>query len=179
TLVLPAATVIEDAYQQIRTLGEVTGFVDDAESLASTMQAEIEGLVAEVEIPAEPLTYYHELGSDGGGSFYSVTSSTFIGEVFGAFGLENIADPADTDGFGYPVLSVEFIIEADPDLIFFTNCCGDTPETIAARPGWESISAVSSGSLYELDDDLASRWGPRLVEFFRLVADALSSRGNG
>ncbi|MEX2279817.1 MAG: ABC transporter substrate-binding protein [Acidimicrobiia bacterium] len=179
TLVLPAATVIEDAYQQIRILGEITGFVDDAESLASAMQAEIEGLVAEAEIPAEPLTYYHELGSDGGGAFYSVTSSTFIGEVFAAFGLENIADPADTDGFGYPVLSVEFIIEADPDLIFFTNCCGDTPETISARPGWDSISAVSSGSLYELDDDLASRWGPRLVEFFRLVADALSSRGGG
>jgi hypothetical protein len=110
---------------------------------------------------SEPLTYYHELGSDGGGSFYSVTSSTFIGEVFGAFGLENIADPADDDGFGYPVLSVEFIIEADPDLIFYTNCCGDTPETIAARPGWDSIAAVETGAMYELDDDLASRWGPR------------------
>lgn len=179
TLVLPTATVIEDAYQQTRILGEITGFAADADSLASAMQAEIDALVAGVETPAEPLTYYHELGSDGGGSFYSVTSSTFIGEVFGAFGLENIADPADADGFGYPVLSVEFIIEADPDLIFFTNCCGDTPETISARPGWDSISAVSSGFLYELDDDLASRWGPRLVEFFRLVADALAGRADG
>lgn len=179
TLVLPTATVIEDAYHQIRILGEVTGLAADADRLASAMQAEIEGLVAEAPTPAEPLTYYHELGSDGGGSFYSVTSSTFIGEVFGAFGLENIADPADSDGFGYPVLSVEFIIEADPDLIFFTNCCGDTPETISARPGWDSIAAVSSGSLHELNDDLASRWGPRLVEFFRLVADALASREDG
>ncbi|HSJ28581.1 MAG TPA: ABC transporter substrate-binding protein [Acidimicrobiia bacterium] len=172
-LVLPTATMVDDAYRQIRVLGGATGRVEEAETLASDMQAEIEALVAGVAGSPGPLTYYHELGSDGGGSFYSVTSSTFVGEVFGAFGLENVADPADVDGFGYPVLSVEFIIDADPDLIFYTSCCGDTPETISARPGWDSIEAVRSGALYELDDDLSSRWGPRLVEFFRIVAEAL------
>ncbi|MEX2423083.1 MAG: ABC transporter substrate-binding protein [Acidimicrobiia bacterium] len=179
TLVLPGAQSVQDAYDQIRLLGDATGMISEAEAVASEMEMEIASLVAGIERLAEPLTYYHELGSDGGGSFYSVTSSTFIGEVFGAFGLENIADPADSDGFGYPVLSVEFIIDADPDLIFFTNCCGDTPETIAARPGWDSITAVQEGALYELDDDLSSRWGPRLVEFFRLVADALAERSEG
>lgn len=177
TLVLPTATVVDDVFTQIRILGDVTGNIGQAEEVAADMEVEISDLVAGVQVPSEPLTYYHELGSDGGGSFYSVTSSTFIGEVFGAFGLENIADPADDDGFGYPVLSVEYIIEADPDLIFFTNCCGDSPETIAARPGWDSISAVANGALYELDDDLSSRWGPRLVEFFRLVAGALEEEG--
>ncbi|MDX1448608.1 MAG: ABC transporter substrate-binding protein [Acidimicrobiia bacterium] len=178
TLVLPAVSTIDEVYDQIRVVGAATGNADSAESVASAMEAEIDALVASVDMPATPLSYYHELGSDGGGSFYSVTSSTFIGEVFGAFGLVNIADPADADGFGYPVLSVEFIIDADPDLIFYTNCCGDTPETIAARPGWDSISAVRSGAMYELDDDLASRWGPRLVEFFRLVAAAVGEATN-
>lgn len=177
TLVLPTAAVVDDVFTQIRVLGDVTGNTRQAEAVAAEMEAEISDLVTSVQAPSEPLTYYHELGSDGGGSFYSVTSSTFIGEVFGAFGLENIADPADSDGFGYPVLSVEFIIDADPDLIFFTNCCGDSPDTIAARPGWNSISAVANGAMYELDDDLSSRWGPRLVEFFRLVAGALEEAG--
>lgn len=176
TLVLPGATVVSDAFDQIRTLGAATGHADEADTVASSMEAEIEALIAGVAASDEPLTYYHELGSDGGGSFYSVTSSTFIGEVFGAFGLENIADPADADGFGYPVLSVEFIIEADPDLIFYTSCCGDTPESIADRPGWGSITAVRDGALFELNDDLASRWGPRLVEFFEVVASALEGR---
>lgn len=179
TLVLPGATRVQDAYDQVRLLGDATGMLAEAETLASEMESEIAALVAGVEVSSEPLTYYHELGSDGGGSFYSVTSSTFIGEVFGTFGLENIADPADSDGFGYPTLSVEFIIDADPDLIFFTNCCGDTPETIAARPGWDSIAAVETGAMHELDDDLSSRWGPRIVEFFRLVAAALAERTEG
>ena len=179
TLVLPGAQRVQDAFDQVRLLGDVTGMTAEAEAVASEMETEIASLVAGVEGTSEPLTYYHELGSDGGGSFYSVTSETFIGEVFGTFGLENVADPADGDGFGYPTLSVEFIIDADPDLIFFTNCCGDTPETIAARPGWDSITAVDTGAMYELDDDLSSRWGPRLVEFFRLVAGALEERSEG
>lgn len=173
TLVLPGVATVDEVYDQITVVGAATGYVDQAAELASEMESEIDSLVEGIDRPDTSLTYYHELGSDGGGSFYSVTSSTFIGEVFGAFGLENIADPADTDGFGYPVLSVEFILDADPDLIFYTSCCGDTPESIAARPGWDSITAVSGGALYELNDDLASRWGPRLVEFFRLVADAV------
>lgn len=173
TLVLPGVATTDEVFDQIRVVGAATGNVSRADELASEMESEIDALVSGIDRPDEPLTYYHELGSDGGGSFYSVTSSTFIGEVFGAFGLENIADPADTDGFGYPVLSVEFLLDADPDLIFYTSCCGDTPETIAARPGWDSITAVQNGALYELNDDLASRWGPRLVEFFRLVATAI------
>lgn len=173
TLVLPGVATVEEVYGQISIVGAATGNSAQADELASEMKSEIDSLVAGIDVPEESLTYYHELGSDGGGSFYSVTSSTFIGEVFGAFGLENIADPADADGFGYPVLSVEFILDADPDLIFYTGCCGDTPESIAARPGWESITAVRNAAMYELDDDLASRWGPRLVEFFRLVATAL------
>ncbi len=176
TLVLPGAAVVADSYAQIRILGEATGHTEQAEEVAASMQSEIEALVAGIEPSDEPLTYYHELGSDGGGSFYSVTSSSFIGEVFAAFGLENVADPADADGFGYPVLSVEFIIEANPDLIFYTSCCGDTPESIGARPGWDSITAVQEGAMAEVDDDVASRWGPRLVRFFQIVADALQDR---
>lgn len=173
-LVLTAAVVLDDVFDQIDALGSATGQSGEASSLVEAMRTEIDDFLASVEPADEPLTYYHELGSDGGGSFYSVTSETFIGEVFGAFGLENIADPADTDGFGYPLVSGEFVLDADPDLVFYTNCCGDTPETIGGRAGWSDLTAVGSGHLYELDDDLASRWGPRIVDFFGLVAGAVA-----
>jgi iron complex transport system substrate-binding protein len=86
----------------------------------------------------------------------------------------NIADPADTDGFGYPQLSVEYIVESDPDLIFVTDCCGESVDTISARPGWENIAAVQTGSIVVVDDDIASRWGPRTTEFLLSVAEAVS-----
>ena len=110
-----------------------------------------------------------------------MTSSTFIGQVYSLFGLHNIADPADSDGssYGYPQLSDEYIVDADPDLIFLadTLCCGQNAETIAARPGWDLLSAVQNGRVVELNDDIVSRWGPRLVEFIAAISDAVVSIG--
>jgi len=93
------------------------------------------------------------------------------------FGLANVADAADADGaaFGFPQLNVEYLIDADPDLIFLadTVCCGQTVETVAARPGWSELQAVQSGAVVELNDDVASRWGPRVVDFVAAVADGV------
>ena len=90
------------------------------------------------------------------------------------FGLSNIADAAD-DPSGYPQLSKEAIIDANPDLIFLadTKCCGQSLETLEARPGWADITAVKEGHVFAMDDDIASRWGPRVVDYARQVHDAV------
>jgi iron complex transport system substrate-binding protein len=74
-------------------------------------------------------------------------------------------------------LSAEYLLDADPDIIFLadTKCCGQTAATIADRPGWETLTAVSTGRIVELDDDVASRWGPRIVDFLRAIVDAVNS----
>ncbi len=166
----PAAAGFDDVYSQIEQLGAATGHLADAAALVANMQESIDTAVAGA--PDANLTYYHELDP----TFYSVTSSTFIGQVYGLFGLTNIADPADTDGYGYPQLSAEYLIEQDPDLIFLadTKCCGQSPETVAERPGWDSLTAVVNGRVIPLDDDVASRWGPRLVDFVEQIADAVA-----
>ena len=169
-------SAIDDVYTQLEELGAVTGQTDEAASLAADMQARIADLVA-VAPDASGLSYYHELDN----TLYSVTSNTFIGQVYGLFGLVNAADPADADGsaFGYPQLSDEYLVDADPDVIFLadTQCCGQSAETVAARPGWEHLTAVKTGRIVELDDDIASRWGPRLVDFIAAVSDVLVSIG--
>lgn len=171
----PAAVTLEDSYTQIEQLGAATGNIDDAASLVVSMQSEIDRLVTSMPSLEEPLTYYYELD----GSLFSVTSKTFIGEVFSLIGLENIADEAEGFETQYPQLSAEYIIDADPDLIFLadTKCCGESPETVAARPGWEQLTAVSRGSVVPLDDDVASRWGPRVVELLATVVGAILSMG--
>ena len=170
----PAA--IDDVYTQLADLGAVTGQTDEAASLAADMQARIAELVAAAP-DASGLTYYHELDD----TLYSVTSNTFIGQVYSLFGLANMADPADADGsaFGYPQLSDEYLVDADPDVIFLadTLCCGQSAETVAERPGWDQLTAVQTGRIVELDDDIASRWGPRLVDFIAAISDVLVSIG--
>ena len=172
TMLLPAATTLDDAYEQLEQLGRATGNAAAATALVDDMRTEVESIVSSVEMPQPPLTFYHELDD----THYSVTSKTFIGQLYDLVGLENIADAADDGGGGYPQLSAEYVIRADPDLIFLadTKCCGQSPATVAERPGWNSITAVRRGDVVPLDDDVASRWGPRIVEYLRTIADAVS-----
>jgi iron complex transport system substrate-binding protein len=168
----PAATSLDDTYAQIEQLGELTGHVAEASALVAQMQTDIEAITASVPPMDPPLSVYHELGTDG----FSANSSTFIGQVYSELGLRNIADLAEGDTGGYPQLNAEAIISSNPDLIFLadTKCCGESAETISARPGWSDITAVANGHVFPMDDDVASRWGPRVVEYLRQVADAVA-----
>ena len=169
-----AALTLEDTYRQIQSLGVATGHESESLSLNESIESDLAAIADETTDVAEGTTYYHELDN----TFYTATSSTFFGQIYGMFGLENIADPADDDGsaFGYPQLSSEYIVSADPDLIFLADVLyGESAETVAARPGWDVLAAVREGNVVELDSDVASRWGPRIVDFAQLVADAVEA----
>ena len=170
TLLEPAAATLKDAYGQIEQLGLATGNQDGANQVVDRMKGDIESITDGVG-KAGGLTFYHELDD----TYYSVTSSTFIGQLYSLVGLKNIADEAKGAGGGYPQLSAEYIIQADPDLIFLadTKCCGQSARTVAKRPGWDRIAAVRDGDVIPLDDDVASRWGPRVVDYLRRIADAV------
>ncbi len=167
-----AAKTFKGAYQQIRQLGMVTGHEAAAKRVVAGMKAKIDRIVEASRVRANGLSVYHELTPD----FYSASSKSFIGNVYTALGLRNIADAADTGGTGYPQLSGEYIVSTSPDVIVLADsvCCGQNASTVAARPGWDRISAVRTGSIVRIDDSIASRWGPRLVNFFRAMSAALA-----
>ena len=174
-LLQDAAPDLDGAYDQIETLGAATGNADGAEAVVESMQTEIDELTGSVPGVAG-VTVYHELDPD----FFTATSDTFIGSVYELFGLVNIADAAaDADSGGYPQLSAEYIVSENPDLIVLadTKCCDQTATTVAKRPGWKQLDAVADGSIVEADDDIASRWGPRTVEFAAAIAAALEGIG--
>jgi iron complex transport system substrate-binding protein len=171
-LVQDAAKDFAGMYAGIAQLGRVTGHVAEATSLVARMKRQIASLVAKNTRRARGLTVYHELGPD----LYSVTSKTFIGRVYSLFGLKNIADAADSTGSGYPKLSAEYVVSQSPDVVVLADihCCEQSPRTVAARPGWKNVSAVRSGTIVRIDDSIASRWGPRVVNFVRAIAAALA-----
>jgi iron complex transport system substrate-binding protein len=173
----PAATTLDDTYAQIELLGQATGHPDESSALVASMREEIDQLVSAVPEAPEAFTYYHELD----GSYFTVTSATFIGQLYDLAGLDNIADEAEGADTGYPQLSAEYIVEADPDLIFLadTRCCGESLETVGSRPGWDVLTAVANGNVVELDDDIASRWGPRVVDHLAIIVEEAQGLAEG
>jgi iron complex transport system substrate-binding protein len=171
-LIQPAAKTLTEAYAQIRQLGAVTGHKRKAAKVVSAMRRNIARLVKAT--PRKRVSVYHELTPD----LYSATSRTFIGRIYKLFGLHNIADAADSSGSGFPQLSAEYVVASNPGLIVLADarCCGQSTASVRARPGWGGIAAVRTGSVVAIDDSVASRWGPRIVQFVRAVSKALSRR---
>jgi iron complex transport system substrate-binding protein len=171
-VVMPAAVTLDDVYAQIEQLGAITGNLADSVALSSAMQSDIDALISSIPKRAEPLTFFHELDD----TLYSATSATFIGQMYTLAGLTNIADAADPDGAngGYPQLSAEYLATSNPDLIFLadTKCCQQNAASVAARPGFSELAAVKNGNVIELDDDVASRWGPRVIDLLQAIVDA-------
>ena len=170
TWVGTAATSFDGVYEQIEQLGAMTGHVAEAAALVLKMQTEIATTVKDTPRPAKPLTYYHELDN----TYYSITENTFIGQVYGLFGMQSIADTQEVSS-DYPQLSAEAIISANPDFIFLGDGgFGESPASVAVRPGWGSLKAVTNGNVIVVDADISSRWGPRIVDYVKAIAAAIT-----
>jgi iron complex transport system substrate-binding protein len=169
-LLEPAAVNLAQAYDEIRQLGAATGHAEQSTTVVRSMQVKITKLIRSVPKGSRHLKVFHELEPD----LYSATSSTFIGAIYKTFGFRNIADAADSSHTGYPQLSAEYVVDQSPDIVVLadTKCCGQNARTVGARPGWANVSAVKHHRVINVDDDIASRWGPRIVDFVRLVANA-------
>jgi iron complex transport system substrate-binding protein len=158
---------LDGAFAQIEQLGQASGHAVQAAALVAELRRKVSVIVASVKKQDPPLTVYHELDQ----TYYSASSRSFIGQLYSLLGLKNIADAA-AKGSVYPQLSAEYIIASRPDLIVLadTVCCGQTPRTVAARPGWDKITAVKNHDVLAVDDTVASEWGPRIVDFLADVA---------
>lgn len=165
-----AAASLTDVYKQIEELGTLTGHVSEASDVVKSMKERIDAATSSVT-PNTALSYYYELDN----TYYSVTSNTFIGALLKPFGLKNIADGVEA-GNDYPQLNAEAIAKANPAVIFLadTKCCAMDAAKVAARAGWSGIDAVKNNNIVELDDDVASRWGPRVVDLVESFATAIA-----
>lgn len=166
-----APTDMNGAYREISDLGSLTGRKLQAQSLVRSMKMEIKKAIASAK-KKNPFSFYHELDD----TLYSVTSETFIGKVYKDFNLANIADAAaSADSYGYPQLTPEYVVQANPALIFLSDAqYGTNASSVASRPGWASIKAITGGHVIALPKDIPSRWGPRLVDFYKVVANSIA-----
>ena len=159
---------INDAYSEFLALGAATGHPSRAKALVMSMKSQISEILAKARKGAS-LNFFHELDN----TLYSADSSTFIGQIYSDFNLVNIADAANSGG--YPQLSAEAVIKANPKAIFLDDAqYGESLATVTSRPGWSAISAVKNRHVITLPLDIPDRWGPRIVGFYRFIAQAIS-----
>ena len=175
---LRAAANLSDVYAEFTELGAATGHIAQAQTTDATLKADIKGIVAAEPAHAKPLTYYYEISTD---PYYSVTSSTFIGSLLSLLGMKSIADAATgaAAAGGYPSLSAEYILKANPDFIILADTGktggGQDAATVSARPGWSVLAAVKDKHIILLNPDIASRWGPRITDLLHDVSAGVKS----
>jgi len=164
---LETPTSVEGVLEQIRLLGEATGHPQEAEELVESMQQGIGAVQERLADVEQGPRLFHEVDNQ----LYTVAPNSFVGNLYTILKAQNIA--AGTDQ-AYPQLSQEAIIEADPEVIILGDAAGgESAETVKARPGWGSISAVKNDRIYVVDPDIVSRQGPRLVDALETLAQVL------
>jgi iron complex transport system substrate-binding protein len=166
-----APATLQDVYAENTLLARVTDRQAGAVKLNASMAKSIKDVLAKAK-KSSKIRIFHELDD----TYYSATSNTFIGKVYKSFGVVNIADAASgADSSGYPQLSAEYLLKSDPQVIFLADAqYGVTADSVSKRAGWSQISAVKNQKIVELPADIPSRWGPRLVDFYKLIGASLA-----
>ena len=160
---------LKEAYLEITALGRTTGKISGAQNVISNMKRKISAAIKKGKT-SKKITFFHELDN----TLYSATSDTFIGKVYKDFNLINVADQAATaDSAGYPQLQSEYVIKSNPKIIFLADAqYGESLETLTKRAGWNGIAAIKNKNVVALPEDIPSRWGPRLVDFYEFIASS-------
>ena len=160
---------LKEAYLEITALGRTTGKISGAQNVISNMKSKISAAIKKGKT-SKKITFFHELDN----TLYSATSDTFIGKVYKDFNLINVADQAATaDSAGYPQLQSEYVIKSNPKIIFLADAqYGESLETLTKRAGWNGIAAIKNKNVVALPEDIPSRWGPRLVDFYEFIASS-------
>ena len=170
-VVVLQAKSIEEVIANLELLGKVTGTEAKAGELVQNMRGRISAVTSKVQqARSKPRVYYEVQGSEYP-KLWTAGPGSYVDELIALSGGQNIADGATK---GYPQISSERVVAADPEVIIVADGrYGISLSQVKERTGWESIAAVKKGAIYLIDSDLTQRDGPRLVDGLEEIAALL------
>jgi iron complex transport system substrate-binding protein len=163
------AKTLDDIYNDINAVGTLTGQSEQAASLVADMKTRVDAVAAKTNaMTVKPIVFY-ELDATEPSKPWTAGPGTFIDQMISLAGGTNAGNIASSD---YAQLSLEQLVAQNPDIIVLGSATfgGQTPELVAARPGWGDIKAVKDNAVYTFDDNLVSRPGPRVVDGLEQLA---------
>ena len=157
---------VETVYADLELIGTVVGRGEEARAMTDRMRTEMAAVEAAVAGEDAPRVFY-ETGTDDSGTVYGVADQSFLTEMIELAGGEPVTT-GSPDRYDMPV---ERLISEDPQVILLSDAAfGVTAEQVAARPGWDVVSAVKAGDVRPIDDTTVTRPGPRLFLGLALLA---------
>ena len=149
---------IEEVYENIRLLGKIMGKEAEAEAVITDMQKTFADVAAKSE-KTEKTIYFEVMPLEWG--LWSAGANTFMHELAEICGMKN----AFADIEGWQQVSQEQVIERNPDYIVLVTGMGETAvDEVMGRAGWENITAIKNGAVYNADSYAMTRPAPRLAE---------------
>ena len=166
--VVLATRTLDEVVKDVRLVGILTGHVEEADALADSLEDRIEAvrektLAEDVIKPRVYLEYY---------PYFTFGPGSFGHDLIQSAGGINIAENTTSE---YPMISTELVLGEDPEIIVYTvgYMCSTTADDFALRPGWENLTAVIEDNIFSMDDNLVSRYGPRVVDGLEELAAIL------
>jgi iron complex transport system substrate-binding protein len=168
--VMPNPMTFPELYEIINLAGELVGHEADAKTLAADLEDRVNVIIDSLEGVDAVRVYYEVDGMDPTAP-WTIGTGTFQDVLITLAGGENVA----TDLEGYATLSLEELIERDPQLMIFSEgpYVPTTVESVGERAGWGEISAVVNSEIYGINANWLDRPGPRLVDALEAMAEIL------
>ena len=164
-------TSYEGLWENLRDFGRLTGHEAETETLITDLAARVKTVQDKTASVSDRPSVFYELDATDPSNPWTTGSGTFIDYIIAQAGGTNAASALQGD---YAQLSSEQLIAVDPEVILLADALyGVTPESVAARPGWDVITAVKENALYPIDPNMMSVPGPRLVNALEETARLL------
>ena len=164
-------TSLDGMYANLQTVAQLTGHMDETSALIRSLKARVAVVDAKLVGSSAKPTVFYELDATDASKPYTAGSGTFIDLLIQRAGGLNVAATLKDQ---YPQVSLEELVVLDPDIIVLSDSAyGETPQKVAARPGWGTLAAVQKERMYPFDYHLLSIPGPRLVDGLEQLAEML------
>jgi len=163
-------TTLEEMYDKLETVATLTDH--DVTELVDSLKVRVAAVDKKIMPLSSRIPVFYEIDASDPTKPWTYGPGTFGDLLISRAGGYNIGGNAENDP--YPQLSLEQIVASNPSVIILGDgMWGVTSESVAARPGWETIEAVKSNNIFPIDDNLISRPGPRLVDGLEQLAKLL------
>jgi iron complex transport system substrate-binding protein len=172
TLAIPVvvlyAQTVPAVLRDIALVGEATGEAAAGAALDATLVSEMTAVTAAARATgSDPRTFY-EL--DATKTIYTPAPDDFTTDMIRRAG----GNPITSGIPGVYSISLERLVAADPQVIVLGDASyGTTPAIVAARPGWEGMTAVKTHAVRPVDDTIVTRPGPRIIQGLEALAEAI------